>query len=76
MDLSQFFNNQSLLNLFFKAFVYVFAVVYFLFAIVIYRQTQVMNKSLTTGRTSLINLISLIQIFVALVIIILVFSLV
>lgn len=71
MNITQFLNNQNLLSLFFKCFAYVFSVIYLLFAIVIYKQTQVMNKTLTTGLGNLIVYISSLQIMLALVIILL-----
>ena len=76
MDFSQFLNNQSLLNLFFKAFAYVFSVIYLLFAIVIYKQTQVMNRTLKTGAGNIIVFISFLQITVALIVLLFAFILV
>jgi len=73
MDFSQLLNNQSLLNFFFRSFAYVFSFIYLLFVIVIYKQTQVMNRTLTTKWGSYIIFLSLLQIVAALIIILLAF---
>lgn len=65
MDLSQFVNSlsgQDIFNLFFKTFAVVFSLLYIIYALVIFKQTQVMTKSLETEGNTLILLISLIQI--------------
>lgn len=67
------FGNQSLIAVFFKAFALVFASVYMIFVIVIFRQSQVMTRTVKSSVSSLILLISLIQIFLAAALIILAF---
>lgn len=66
MDIDQFLNNQQLLNLAVKGFGVVFAFIYILFSLVIYKQTQTMNKTLQTKWGNLIILISLVQIIFSL----------
>lgn len=73
MDLYQILNNQSLINLFFRLFAYVFSIIYLLFTIVIYNQTRVMNKSLITNKGKIILFISFVHILFALVIVLLAF---
>lgn len=73
MDFSQLLNDQNLLNFFFRSFACVFSFIYLLFAIVIYKQTQMMNRTLTTKWGSYIIFLSLLQIVVALIIILLAF---
>lgn len=68
MDINQFFNNQQLLNLAVKSFGVVFAVIYILFSLVIYKQTQTMNKTLQTKWGTIITLISFFQIVFSLVV--------
>jgi len=76
MDFNQIFNNQSLIDLFFRLFAYVFSIIYLLFTIVIYKQTKVMARSLMTGKGKLILFVSFIHIFFALTIVLLAFFLV
>ncbi|PIV09367.1 hypothetical protein COS31_03230 [Candidatus Roizmanbacteria bacterium CG02_land_8_20_14_3_00_36_15] len=71
MDLGQLINNQGLLGFFFKSFTLVFSVIYLLYAVVIYKQTQVMDKTLTTGGGKLIVFISFLQIILSFFIILL-----
>jgi len=66
MDFNQFFSNQTLLGFFLKSFALVFAVIYLLYAVIIYKQTQVMNKTLTTSGNKLIVFISFLQIILSL----------
>jgi len=73
MDLTQIFNNQNLLNLFFKLFAYVFSIIYLLFTIVIYKQTQVMNRALITSKGKLVLFLSFLHIIIALIIVLLAF---
>ncbi len=68
MDINQFLNNQQLLNLAVKSFGVVFAFIYILFSLVIYKQTQIMNKTLQTKWGTLITSISFFQIIFSLII--------
>lgn len=67
-DLSQlisFFTQQNIVNFFFKAFSILFSVMYLIFAFVIYKQTQVMIKTISGHNYSLLLFISGLQIIVA-----------
>lgn len=67
MDLGQlgnFFSGESIFRLFFKTFAVVFSVLYIIYALVIYKQTQIMTKTLITNNGTLIRFISLLQIFI------------
>lgn len=59
-----FISNQNLVNFFVKAFAIVFSIIYILFSVVIFKQTQVMSKTVQTSSGSSIILISFIQIFI------------
>lgn len=70
MDLNQFISlisGQNIFSFFFKAFAVVFALLYIIYALVIFKQTQVMTKTLETEGNTFILLISLIQIGVGIV---------
>lgn len=67
MDLSQFsdfFSGQNIFELFFKVFSVVFSLLYVIYALVIFKQTQVMTRTLENKSNTLILLISLIQIII------------
>lgn len=67
MDFSQFINQflgQNIFTLFFKVFSVVFSFLYLIYALVIYKQTQVMIRTLESKESTLILLISLIQIII------------
>ncbi|OGK24483.1 hypothetical protein A2954_07620 [Candidatus Roizmanbacteria bacterium RIFCSPLOWO2_01_FULL_37_12] len=67
MDFNQFINSflgQNIFTLFFKVFSVVFSLLYLIYALVIYKQTQVMIRTLESQENSLILLISLIQIII------------
>ncbi len=68
MDIDQLLDNQQLLNLAIKGFGLVFAFIYVLFSLVIYKQTQTMNKTLQTKWGSLIILVSFFQIIFSLIV--------
>lgn len=54
--------GSDIFNLFFKVFSLVFSLLYLIYAIVIYKQTQVMTRTLITERNSLILFVALVQI--------------
>lgn len=69
MDFSQFVNQflgQNTFSLFFKVFSIVFSFLYLIYALVIYKQTEVMTRTLESQQNALILLISLIQIIIGL----------
>ncbi|NTU46464.1 hypothetical protein HGA88_02460 [Candidatus Roizmanbacteria bacterium] len=66
MDIAQFtqFNGKDIINLFIKGFFIVFAIIYLLYAVVLSRQTKVMNATVNEPIGVFFNLGSLIQAFV------------
>jgi len=73
---SQFvdFSDDQFFVLFFKSFAVLFSVSFLVYALVIVRQTQIMNNTLTTKLSPFLYAVSLIQVVLALLLI--VFSLV
>lgn len=70
MNLNQFIQTITtgdIFDLFFKTFAVVFSLLYIIYALVIYKQTQVMTKTLETEGKTFILLISLIQIGIGIV---------
>ncbi|MFA9288993.1 MAG: DUF5657 family protein [Weeksellaceae bacterium] len=65
-----FFNSAAFFTLFFKAFAVFFAFFYLIYAIIITRQTQIMNKTLSTHTGPIIFALSFLQIIFALLLII------
>lgn len=61
------FSGSNIINFFFKAFALVFSFLFVLYSIVIYKQTQVMIRSVNTKNNSFILLLSLIQIVIGLI---------
>ncbi|OGK16230.1 hypothetical protein A2774_04570 [Candidatus Roizmanbacteria bacterium RIFCSPHIGHO2_01_FULL_39_12c] len=65
MEINQLLNLSSgleIFNLFFKTFSVVFSILYLLYSLVIYKQTQVMTRTLITKSNSLIQFFALLQI--------------
>lgn len=58
------FSGGDLFNFFFKAFAVVISLIYLVFAIVVFRQTQVMSRSLVTKNNGIIVTISFILILI------------
>lgn len=74
MDTDQivnFFLGQGLVNLFFKSFAILSAVLYFVYALIVFRQTQIMNKTVTTRGAAIFTLISLLQLIFSILLIVL-----
>jgi len=71
-----FLNNQSLLSFFIKAFALVFSIIFLLFTVVVYKQTQTMNKTLSTSVGGVIVSISFLQMLIALIIVLLAFTII
>ncbi|MBI2641629.1 hypothetical protein HYW87_03485 [Candidatus Roizmanbacteria bacterium] len=65
-DLFTLFANQNIIGLFFKTFAVIFSFLYLIYSLVIFKQTQVMTKTLENDSNSFILLISLIQIIIGL----------
>lgn len=73
MDLENLFvsfTDENIIRFFFKAFSIVFSLMYLLYAIVIYKQTQVMTKTIETRSNGIILSISLIQLLLGIVLLI------
>jgi len=66
-NIADWLNSGHLIVWFFKAFAIVFTSMYLLFGIVIYKQTQIMIKTVESPKSALMLLISLIQIGAAVV---------
>lgn len=62
-------SSASIFELFFKAFAVLFSVSYLVYAIVITRQTQELNKTFTTKNAPILLFISGIQIILGLVLV-------
>lgn len=70
------FTVPAIVSFFFKGFAIVLSALYLVYAVVFFKQTQVMNKALTVGRSSLITLISFLQIMAAVILLILAFGII
>jgi hypothetical protein len=68
-------DSNELIYLFLKAFAVLFSVSYLVYAVVITRQTQSMNKTFTTKSSGILFFISFLQIVFALVLIFVSFTL-
>ena len=68
-DIVPIFENitgEDIINWFFKAFAILLSVIYLLYALIVYRQTQIMNRTVTRRSGPLLLFVSLLQIFFAL----------
>ena len=70
-EILKLFTSESneLLYLFLKAFAVLFSVSYLVYAVIITRQTQIMNKTLTTKSSGILLFISFLQIIFAIILI-------
>lgn len=68
-------DSTELIYLFLKAFAVLFSVSYLVYALVITRQTQSMNKTFTTKSSGILFFISFLQIVFALILIFVSFTL-
>lgn len=76
MDLENLFvsfTDENIVRFFFKAFSIVFSLMYLLYAIVIYKQTQVMIRTVETKSNGIILSLSLVQLFLGIVLLIFAF---
>jgi hypothetical protein len=71
-----FFEASTLLNFFFKSFGLVLTLLYLIYALVIYRQTQIMLKTLIIKKGRIVQLISFSQVIVAGLLILLAFGII
>jgi hypothetical protein len=74
MDINQLLQDYDLISIFIKAIAVIFDVLFLFYAIIITKQTQVMNSTLTVGRSGLITFISFLHIILAIVLIVLAFT--
>jgi hypothetical protein len=65
------FQSLSILYLFLKAFAILFALLYLAYSLVLLKQTQIMNNTLTVGRSSLITVITFVQLVIGLILVLL-----
>lgn len=72
----EFFQPSNLFNFFFKAFAVTLSFIYLIYAVVIFRQTQIMTRTLIVKGSGVIVLISFIQILLAVLLIILSFAII
>ena len=70
-DLISNFQDIDIIYLFFKAFAVLLAFLYLIYALVILKQTQVMNRSLNENGNGFITLVSFVQLIVGLILVIL-----
>lgn len=71
MDLTTilpFFQDGNLLAFFIKSFAIIFGIMFVLYAIVIARQTDVMNRTVKTGVSSILTTISLLQLLFSVIV--------
>ncbi len=71
VELAKTFTGGDIVYFFIKAFSLVFSIMYFFYALVMLKQTQVMNKALSTERKNVFSLFSLIQLLLAVFVILL-----
>lgn len=72
MDFSQvfnLFNNQNFIPIVYKFLAIFLSVFYLFYAIIISKQTQVMNNALEVEGNQIFNIVAIIQIIIALMII-------
>lgn len=72
----EIFNTSSPIDLVIKVFAIVSSILFFIYSIVIYRQTQIMIRTMTLKHNWLILLISLIQVIVSLILLLFAFFIV
>ncbi|MCL4364694.1 hypothetical protein M1328_05675 [Patescibacteria group bacterium] len=67
MNLSSLFESQNIIGTFFKIAAVLFALIYLLYTLVINKQVDVMNKTLTDKLDPLVALVSSVQVAAAFV---------
>ncbi len=71
MELSDFLTGAEFINFFVKTFSVVFSFLYFIYSLVILKQTKIMTKSISLTNSPFVVLISRLQVFTSLILIIL-----
>ena len=72
----QLFQPSNLFSFFFQAFAITLSFIYLIYVVVIYRQTQIMLRTLIVKNSQIILAVSLIQIIAAILLIILAFGII
>lgn len=73
MNILELFNTSSPVNLIVKTFLMVSSILYLIFAIVLYRQTQIMVRTIRFQSNWIVVLISFIQVLLALIFVLIAF---
>lgn len=68
---SSLFTGGDIISIFFKLFAVVFGFLYLLYAFIFYRQIKIMNSAVRTESSPLLELISLVQLFAAIILLLL-----
>jgi len=68
---SSLFTGGDIISIFFKLFAVVFGLLYLLYSFIFYRQIKTMNSVLRTESSPLLELISLVQLFAAIILLLL-----
>ncbi len=63
-NLINLINSPQIIEIFIKVSAIIFSFLYLFYALVIYKQTQILNDTLTVEKNSLITFISFIQVFI------------
>lgn len=71
-----FFQFSNLFDFLFKAFAITLSFIYLIYALVIFRQTQIMLRTLIIGSSGIILIVSFFQIILALLLIIFSFGII
>lgn len=72
IDFTRIFGSEHIVfGLFFKSFAVIGSVVYFIYAIILIRQTTIMLRALEEANSSFIRLVSFLQLGVAILLILL-----
>ncbi|QQG44496.1 MAG: hypothetical protein HYW86_01095 [Candidatus Roizmanbacteria bacterium] len=69
--LNNIFTGTNMIVFFYKAFIIVFALMYFVYAIILKKQINIMNTTLRTNAYGFISLVSSLQILISILLIIL-----
>lgn len=64
-------NSQSMMGFFFKAFAFVFSLMYLMYAFVISKQTDIMNKTLESSSNQILYSVASLQVLLGVILIVL-----
>lgn len=71
MDFNNFFTSLGVTDFLIKSFCIVFSILYFIYSLVISRQTRIMSKAIMSNNSQFVIAISQLQVFISLILIIL-----